>query len=596
MSIRRFPGFLSIILLGLAGALQAIGSATQPRTQSGRPNIVVFLADDQGWGDFSVTGNTNLHTPNIDQLAADGAFLSHFYVSPVCSPTRAEFLTGRYHLRMGVTETSEGKERFNLGETTIAEVFKTAGYTTAAFGKWHNGMQYPYHPNGRGFDEFYGFCSGHWGDYFSPPLERNGQLVRGNGFLPDDLTDHAMAFIEQNKTRPFLLYIPYNTPHSPMQVPDEYWNRFKDKPLLLRGTEPERENIEHTRAALAMCENIDWNVGRVLAKLREAGLEQDTIVLYFNDNGPNGNRWRDGLRGQKGSTDEGGVRSPLFIKWPGVIPPGRKIADISGAIDLLPTLADLAGIPAATQHALDGISLKSTIVAGKPSQVDRVIFSHWKGRISARSQQYRYTHNHELHDLLVDPGQTNDLATAKPEVAAAFKQRVERWKSEVTSATSDRPRTFPVGHPKFKYTQLPARDGEAHGGIQRSNRFPNSSFFTHWNSLAGKITWPIEVLADGTFQVEIYYSCPPGSEGSELRLSFRDNSLLTRIKDPHNPPLIGMQNDRVARSESYEKDFKPLQAGVIKLKQGEGELSLQALSMPGKEVMDFRMLMLTRID
>jgi len=261
MSIRRFPGFLSIILLGLAGALQAIGSAAQPRTQSGRPNIVVFLADDQGWGDFSVTGNTNLHTPNIDQLAADGAFLSHFYVSPVCSPTRAEFLTGRYHLRMGVTETSEGKERFNLGETTIAEVFKTAGYTTAAFGKWHNGMQYPYHPNGRGFDEFYGFCSGHWGDYFSPPLERNGQLVRGNGFLPDDLTDHAMAFIEQNKTRPFLLYIPYNTPHSPMQVPDEYWNRFKDKPLLLRGTEPERENIEHTRAALAMCENIDWNVG-----------------------------------------------------------------------------------------------------------------------------------------------------------------------------------------------------------------------------------------------------------------------------------------------------------------------------------------------
>ena len=585
---------LSLLCLSVALICSAFGA--QPRPKSGRPNVVVFLADDQGYGDFSVTGNTNLHTPNIDQLAADGAFLSNFYVSPVCSPTRAEFLTGRYHLRMGVTETTEGKERFDLGETTIAEVFQAAGYATAAFGKWHSGMQYPYHPNGRGFDEFYGFCSGHWGDYFSPPLERNGQLVRGNGFLPDDLTDHAMAFIEQNKTRPFFIYIPYNTPHSPMQVPDEYWNRFKDKSLLLRGTEPDRENIEHTRAALAMCENIDWNVGRVLAKLMEAGLEKDTIVLYFNDNGPNGNRWRDGLRGQKGSTDEGGVRSPLFIKWPGVIPPGKKITDIAAAIDLLPTLADLAGIPAATQHPVDGISLKTTLLAGKPSLPDRVIFSHWKGRFSARDHQYRYTHNHELHDLNIDPGQKVDLAKEKPEVAAAFKQRIEQWKTEMASGGSVRSHTFPVGHPKFKYTQLPARDGTAHGGIQRSNRFPNSSFFTKWNSLAGKITWPIEVIADGSFQVEIYYSCPPGSEGSELKLSFGESSLLTRIKDPHHPPLIGMQNDRVARSESYEKDFKPLQAGVITLKQGKGELSLQALSMPGTEVMDFRMLMLTRIE
>lgn len=590
------PNLPFLSLFALSALLTCGAFAAQPRTQSDRPNVVVFLSDDQGYGDFSILGNTNLHTPNLDQLAADGALLTHFYVSPVCSPTRAEFLTGRYHSRMGVTETSEGRERFALGETTIAEVFKRAGYATAAFGKWHNGMQYPYHPNGRGFDEFYGFCSGHWGDYFSPPLERNGQLVRGNGFLPDDLTNQAIAFIEQSKARPFFLYIPYNTPHSPMQVPDEYWNRFKDKPLLKRGTEPEREHLDHTRAALAMCENLDWNVGRVLAKLRESGLEQNTIVLYFNDNGPNGNRWRDGLRGQKGSTDEGGVRSPLFIKWPGVIPAGRRITDIAGALDLLPTLADLAGIKAATRHPLDGVSQKATLVAGKPGPADRVIFSHWKGRISARSQQYRYTHTHELHDLTVDPGQKTDLAKARPEVAARFKQQVEQWKADVFSGGVDRKLNFPVGHPAAKYTQLPARDGTGHGGIQRSNRFPNSSYFTNWKSPVGKITWPIEVIADGTFRVEIYYSCPPGSEGSELELSFGTSTLRTRIQEPHHPPLIGMKNDRVKRTESYEKDFKPLQAGVINLKKGEGELTLQATSMPGAEVMDFRLLMLTRIE
>ncbi|MBD28126.1 MAG: N-acetylgalactosamine 6-sulfate sulfatase, partial [Verrucomicrobiaceae bacterium] len=150
--------------------------------QAERPNIIVIMTDDQGWGDLSLNGNTDLSTPNIDSLAEDGAKFERFFVCPVCSPTRAEFLTGRYHVRGGVYSTSTGGERLDLDEKTIADTFKSAGYTTGAFGKWHNGMQYPYHPNGRGFDEFYGFCSGHWGDYFSPPLELNGQIIKGNGF------------------------------------------------------------------------------------------------------------------------------------------------------------------------------------------------------------------------------------------------------------------------------------------------------------------------------------------------------------------------------------------------------------------------------
>ena len=189
-----------------------------------RPNVVVILSDDQGWGDFSGNGNSNLSTPHVDSLARDGASVERFYVCPVCAPTRAEFLTGRYHPRGGVRGVSTGEERLDLDETTIADEFRAAGYATGAFGKWHNGMQYPYHPNGRGFDEYYGFCSGHWGQYFDPLLERNGQLLYGEGFCVDDFTNQAMDFIEQSVKRkqPFFAYLPYNTPHSPMQVPDRY--------------------------------------------------------------------------------------------------------------------------------------------------------------------------------------------------------------------------------------------------------------------------------------------------------------------------------------------------------------------------------------
>ena len=187
-----------------------------------QPNVVIILTDDQGWGDLSMQGNTNLQTPNIDRLAKEGVTFEHFYVSPVCSPTRAEILTGRYSVRSGVYSTSMGGERIDLDEILMPEIFKKAGYETAAYGKWHNGMQPPYHPNARGFDDYYGFASGHWGNYFSPMLEHNGQTVKGEGFLPDDLTDHAIDFVRKNRKKPFFLYLPLNTPHSPMQVPDEY--------------------------------------------------------------------------------------------------------------------------------------------------------------------------------------------------------------------------------------------------------------------------------------------------------------------------------------------------------------------------------------
>lgn len=559
------------------------------------PNVVVILTDDQGWGDLSLNGNSNLSTPNIDSLARDGASFDRFFVCPVCSPTRAEFLTGRYHPRGGVFSTSAGGERLDLDEMTVADTFKAAGYVTAAFGKWHNGMQYPYHPNGRGFDEYYGFCSGHWGDYFSPPLEHNGELVRGEGFLIDDFTNRAMAFIEKNREKPFFVYLPYNTPHSPMQVPDRWWNRFAEKDLTSRHREPERENIQHTRAALAMCENIDWNVGRLLKHLDDLHLAENTIVAYFCDNGPNGYRFNGGMKGRKGSTDEGGVRSPLLIRWPGKIQGGMQIPQISGVIDLLPTLADLAGIKVASQKPLDGVSLKPLLTAAGGGWPDRMIFSHWRGRVSVRTQQFRLDFQGHLFDMIADPGQHEDVADDHPDITKRLQAAVDRWKRDVMSELQTETRPFLIGHPDSTFTQMPARDAEASGNIKRSNRFPNCSYFTNWTKTNEHITWDARVVADGVFDVELYYTCPQDDVGSVVELSFGESKIRGKVATAHDPPVRGAEHDRVQRMESYVKDFRPMTLGRIHLQQGDGKLTLRALQIPGANVMDFRLLMFRRV-
>ena len=583
---------LSVVTAG--AGLAACGSLEAGKPQ--RPNIIIIMTDDQGWGDLSLTGNTNLHTPNIDRIAHEGAQFSNFYVSPVCSPTRAELLTGRYHPRSGVTDTSEGDERLNLDETTIADVFREAGYSTATFGKWHNGMQYPYHPNGRGFDEFYGFCSGHWGDYFSPPLEHNGKIVQGEGYVPDDITGKALSFMEENRDNPFFLYIAQITPHRPMQVPDEWWDKFKDKELELFSDERYSEDIDNTRAALAMCENIDWNVGRVMDKLEELEMANNTIILFLIDNGPNYYRWNGGMKGIKGSTDEGGVRSPLVIRWPGKIKEGLVVNEIAAIIDFLPTLTEMAGVEYQTLHPVDGISLKPLLLENDYEWEERLIFSHWNGRVSVRSQEYRLDHQGSLFNMVKDPGQFKDISDEVPGVRSHLLQAVEKWRNEVIPSGVAEKRPFTVGHPDAKYTQLPARDGQAEGGIVRSNRWPNSSFYTNWTSLEDKIVWDVEVLADGYFDVEVYYTCPLQDVGSVFQLSFGSSALSGIITEAHDPPLRGMENDRVVRGNSYVKDFKPLHIGKVFLERGKGELSIRATSIPGSQVMDFRLMMLTRVN
>jgi arylsulfatase A-like enzyme len=558
-----------------------------------KPNVLVFLADDQGWGDLRVNGNTNLNTPNIDGLARAGAAFERFYVCPVCSPTRAEFLTGRYHPRCGVFGVSTGGERLNLDEKTIADSFQTAGYATAVFGKWHNGSQYPYHPNARGFDEFYGFTSGHWGDYFSPPLEHNGQHLHGNGFLADDLADHARSFVEHNRTRPFFCYVAFNTPHSPMQVPDRFWDRFKDRDLKLRAS-GQAEDLPTTRAALAMCENIDWNVGRVMEKLEELHLTNRTIVLYFSDNGPNTWRWNGGMKGRKGSTDEGGVRSPLLVRWPDHIKPGTKVTPIGGAIDLLPTLAELCGIPRVGDKPLDGVSLAPLLLGRAEVWPDRMIFSHWNGSVSVRTQRHRLDATGKLYDLTKDPGQQRDIAKEEPEVAGRLSAAVRRWKRDVLSQLKREPRPFTVGYPESPLTPLPARDGVAHGQARRSANAPNCSFFTNWSSTRDRLTWDIDVATAGRYEVVVYYTCANEDVGSTIEVGFKDSRLESRITEAHDPPLRGAEHDRVPRKgESYVKDFKPLLLGTMTLDKGRDQLTLRALSIPGKQVMDVRAVLLT---
>jgi len=573
-------------------------SCKAPESPSGElpPNIVIILVDDQGWGDLSLNGNPSVETPNIDAIATNGAVLEHFYVSAVCSPTRAEMLTGRYAVRGGVYSTSAGGERLDLDEETFAEVFQEEGYATGAFGKWHNGMQYPYHPNARGFDEFYGYCSGHWGSYVDAMLEHNGKLVESEGYLTDVLTSKALEFIETHQNDPFLVYLPLNTPHSPMQVLDPWWEKF-EQAALPEHRYSERERVDHSRAAYAMAENIDWNVGRVTTKLEELGLIDNTIVIYFSDNGPNGWRWNGGMEGIKGSVNEGGVRSPFVIQWPQKIVAGKRIADITSVRDLFPTLLEFAEISHTPPKPLDGKSIAPLLLEVDPAWEERLLVNHWGGRTSIRSQRFRLDHEQKLFDMDSDYGQTLDVSEDFPEVYATLTTAQADWEAKVLpELPKEDTRTFPLGHPDYAYTQLPARDGIAHGTIERSNRWPNCSFYTHWTSEEDRITWLVEVLSEGIYSVELLYTCKPENVGTTLALKADDAMLEVAITEAFNPPLRGMEYDKFERAESYIKDWASLDMGDIRLNPGIQTFTLKAIDIPGEASIDFRLLMVKRVE
>jgi len=603
-------------LLG-TGILSLIGFAVTLYPANARqPNVLVLLADDAGWGDYSHNGNTQIATPHIDRIAREGAMLDRFYVCPVCSPTRAEWLTGRYHLRTGVVGVSTGQERLDLDEKTVADSFHAAGYATGAFGKWHNGSQWPYHPMARGFDEYYGHTSGHWGEYFDPELEHNGHMIRQSGYIVDLCTDRAIDFISRNHDRPFFCYVPFTTPHSPWAVPESDWSRFKDKPIPQRATLPDREIIDETRCALAMVENQDQNVGRLLAELAKHQILDDTIIVYFSDNGPNTMRWNGSMKGKKGNTDEGGVRVPGLIRWPTKIAAGTKVATITGAIDLLPTLISLAKIPRVGTLPLDGMDLTPLLLSDLSDQANlrwpaRKIFSTWAGKASVRTDRYRLNEKNMLFDMVADPGQERDISSDQPVVAMELRRALSRWDAEMKSERSRKqsygqvkpaggernqvdPRPIHVGFPEFPITILPARDGEPFGSVARSSNAPNSSYFVNWTSPDDAIVWSIAVQTAGKYHVTIDYTCPISDAGSEIELTFGSSSLQGVVTPGWDPPLYTNQ-DTLPRppAESKMKPFRTLDIGQIELPAAHGKLTLRALRIPGTAVMDLRRLTLT---
>ena len=569
------------------------------------PNFLVILTDDQGWGDLELTGNNSLKTPTLNKLAESGTLFTSFYVSPVCSPTRAEILTGNYHPKSGVYGVSEGGERINLNQKLISEYFFENGYKTALFGKWHNGQQHPYHPNSRGFETFIGYCSGHIGEYFDAELEKNGIFFKSKGYLTDYITDQTISYIDNIENNPFFIFLSINTPHSPMQVPDEWWEKFRQiNPDKLNLPDHSSQNkdlnknfgdaknntlINHTKAAYAMIENIDWNISRILNSLIDNNKLENTVILFLGDNGPNGNRWNDSLKGRKGSTDEGGVKSPLIFNYPQINKNLKKRIDkLSSSIDILPTLLDIADI--SYDKTIDGESLKSSL-NNRISDNKRVIFNHWNGKVSVRSNNYRLDSENNLYDIKNDPGQTIIINENKIRDELIYKK--ENWINNVLSLTDKSiKRPFTIVGDKNKLNVLPARDAMYSGKIQRSNRYPNDSFLTNLKE-NDSIYWPIEVYEDGFYKMDIYHTSSKKSLGSQILISSNASKTKVTVDEIFESQLRGMENDRVERIESYLKNFTILKTDSIYLTKKSDFLSLKRIK-PVDGIIDFKRIILYR--
>ncbi|PYJ07810.1 MAG: N-acetylgalactosamine 6-sulfate sulfatase, partial [Verrucomicrobia bacterium] len=320
------------------------------------------------------------------------------------------------------------------------------------------------------------------------------------------------------------------------------------------------------------------------------------------------------MKGRKGSTDEGGVRVPFLVRWLGKIKAGITIPEIAGAIDLLPTLTAMAGVARVGNKPLDGRDFSPLLLGNKSAAriwPERMIFTHQSGQVSVRTQQYRLDSSDGLFDMVADPGQRTNVAIQKPEIATRLSEAVAAWRKEMFGSTAasaggqkgkarsrsdpNAPdsRPYPVGYAVFPRTPLPARDGVPHGGIRRSAPAPNCSYFVNWTSREDSMTWDIEVATTGGYEVEVQYTCPEQDAGSTIELEFKGSELTGKVAKGWDPPLYTDQDRVLRRAESLMKEFRTLNLGVMRLEKGRGLLTLRALEIPGKSVMDMRMVVLT---
>jgi arylsulfatase A-like enzyme len=546
--------------------------------QTPKPNIVLIMTDDQGWGDVQFNGNELIQTPALNSLHKESAVFKRFYATPVSATTRASLLTGRYHLRTGSVFVQSGLEKMHPEETTIAEVLKQNGYATGCFGKWHNGAHFPSSPNGQGFDEFLGFTSGHWANYFDPELQHNEKQTQRKGYITDIFTDAALQFIESNKNRPFLCYVPYNAPHSPFQVPDRYFNKY-DMFLPIQNT----KDRAIVASVYGMVENVDYNISRIIQRLDELKLRENTIIVFLTDNGPALNgvpRYNGLMRGSKGEVHEGGVRVPCLINWKGSIS-AREIPNPASVIDIMPTLLELCKLnDVKTKFPLDGVSLNPLLQNGTGNFPVRKLFTHrYTGKMSEVTGALRFDNlcltvlkdSVLLFDLSKDTSQKNNFFDKHNGEHAQLLTDYRNWYKEASSGFSPSV-VIPVGYKQAPEVRISATDGNLFGKLN-INGAPNDNWVNGFQSKSDSLTIDVDFVNNGKYQFEIVFSNLELNKYIVVNLSC-NNKLLSR-QLPQFVPKRLPDNDRVNRKqEAYPQTWGCLKLGELKMPTGKYRLQL----------------------
>ncbi|PWJ44593.1 arylsulfatase [Sediminitomix flava] len=576
-----------------------LGACSIDTVEEQKPNVLLILTDDQGWGDLSFNGNQHLQTPNLDGLFEQSTVLSNFYVNPVCAPSRASLLTGRYNLRTGTSWVTRGTENMRTEEVTMAEIFKDEGYKTGLFGKWHNGAHYPQDPNGQGFDEFWGFCAGHWSNYFDTELQHNQEMTPTKGYITDVLTDKAMVFMEENKEKPFLCFVPYNTPHTPFQVADKYFDKYKDIDFG-KGEEGNKQ----IAAVYGMIDNMDENIGRMLQKMEDLDLDENTIVIFLTDNGPQQYRYNGAFRGRKTDVLEGGVRVPFAIKWQNQIQ-SQKIMQFSAHIDILPTLLDLCKIEKPQYLKLDGISLSKSIMGEKNKESDRILFdimtnqdvvSDYKG--TAIQAPYKWVIEHgkkSLYNIKHDPSEQSNLIDSLNEKGKQLELAYLNWFDDVTKNGFD-PFLIPVGYNQAPVVQLQAHEARLVGDLKYKHSVHGwaHDWVINWKNTTDRIEWDIDVIEDSSFEIFLNYSCSEDQIGSGLMVKANGQELRTTISEAFIPTQIDSPDRASREQEAYEQTWGKLSLGKIQLPKGKHTISLSATKIGKTEVGELKNITMSK--
>ena len=503
------------------------------------PNIIVVMPDDMGYGDLGATGNKVIRTPNLDQLAADAASLTNFYVSPVCSPTRASLMSGRYNYRTRVIDTFKGRSMMEPEEVTVAEALRDAGYATGIFGKWHLGDNYPLRPQDQGFDEVLVHRGGGLAQpsepienerrYTDPILFHNGEQVQMQGYCTDIYFDAAMDFIgeSQKAKQPFFIYLPPNAPHGPYHdVPEDLLSYYKSVDLtpILAGNNSDQHKDTVARV-FAMVENIDQNMGRLDAFLSEKGLIENTLVIFLTDNGPNTMRYVGPFRGMKSNVLEGGIHTCFYARWPKVLKAGTTSDRISAHIDIMPTLLEAAGVAAPENVKFDGVSVLPLLkgMGGHWDDERLLFFQSHRGdepvefhNFAVRSQQWKLLRNSgfgkenpdgefpfELYRIPEDPREENDLAPNHPELVQRYRDEYRSWLLGVSSTRPDNydPPRIIIGSDEETSTDLSIQDWrvDAQEGWGVNGR------------------WMVDVVSPGPYKATVKWDHPIGERTVTLK-------------------------------------------------------------------------------